>query len=148
MQVTMVALSQMNGKNYFNGKDLSELQLKLIGANAHINGDIWQAMRSSFSLEELISIKRYYKNYNRSIAKVFDDLFNSAIENDKRFRNLHSLTFGLDKVYGKMMLYKWRNRQLKLAVYSYSNPKKFKRLKRQTETKMKKIDRMIMKRLR
>ena len=135
-------------KNYFNGKDLSVLQLKLMGANAHINGDIWQAMSCSFTLEELKSLKPYYKNYNRSIAKVFDDLFESAIENDKRLLNLHSLTLGLDKVYGKMVLRKWRNRQLKLAINSYSNPKKFKRLKKQTETKMNKIDKVIMKRLR
>lgn len=135
-------------KNYFNGKDLSVLQLKLMGANAHINGDIWQAMTSSFSLQEIKSLKPFYKNYNRSIAKVFDDLYESAIESDGRLRNLHSLTFGLDKVYGKMMLYKWRNRQLKLAIYTYSNKKKFERLKRQTETKRNKIDKMIIKRLR
>jgi len=52
-------------KNYFNGKDLSVLQLKLMGANAHINGDIWQAMTRSFSFEEIKLLKPFYKNYNR-----------------------------------------------------------------------------------
>jgi hypothetical protein len=97
-----------------------------MGANAHINGDIWQAMTNSFSLEEIRSLKLFYKNYNRSIGKIFDDLFESAIESDKRLRNLHSIMLGLDKVYGKMMLHKWRNRQLKLAIFKFSEPAKFK----------------------
>ena len=134
-------------KNYFNGKDLSELQLKLMGANAHINGDIWQAMVSSFSLEEIKLLKPYYKRYNKSIATVFNDLYIVAIESDKRLRNLHSLSFGADKVYGKMMLKKWRNRQLKLAVFSYSNPKKFNRLRKRIDAKMKRIDKMIITKL-
>ena len=134
-------------KNYFNGKDLSELQLKLMGANAHINGDICQAMTSSFSFEEIKLLKPYYKSYNRSIAKVFDGLHQSAIKNEKRLSNLHSLSFGFDKVYGKMMLKKWRNRQLKLAVFSYSNPQKFKRLRKRIDAKMKRIDEMIMTKL-
>jgi len=135
-------------KNYFNGKELSALQLKLMGANAHINGDIWQAMTSSFSLEEIKMLKPFYKDYNKSIAKIFDDLFESAIEFDKRLRNLHSMTLGLDKVYGRMMLRKWRNRQLKLAIYSFYQPGKFKRLKKRTESRRKKLDNIIMKRLR
>ena len=135
-------------KNYFTGRELSALQLKLMGANAHINGDIWQAMTSSFSLEEIKMLKPFYKEYNRSIAKIFDDLFEAAIESDKRLHNLHSITLGLDKMYGRWMLRKWRNRQLKLAIYSFYQKGKFKRLKKRTETRMKKIDKIIMKRLR
>jgi len=131
-------------KNYFNAKGLSELQLKLMGANAHINGDIWQVMTNNFSLEEIKTLKPYYKNYNRSISKVFDALYQSAIESNKRLHHLHTLTFGLDKVYGRMMLRKWRNRQLKLAILSYSNPKSFERLKKRTDSKMKRIDELIM----
>ena len=134
-------------KNYFNDNDLSGLQLKLMGANAHINGDIWQAMISSFSFEEIKLLKPYYKKYNRSISKVFDGLHESAIQNEKRLRNLHSLSFGLDKVYGKIMLKKWRNRQLKLAIFSYCNNGKFKQLKKRIDTKMKRINEMIMIRL-
>ena len=50
---TMGTIVPPEWKNYFNGNGLSPLQLKLIGANAHINGDIWQALVNSFSLEEI-----------------------------------------------------------------------------------------------
>ena len=135
-------------KNYFSGKHLSALQLKLIGANAHINGDVWQALTSSFSLREIKKLKPVYKKYSKTINKVFGDLFESAIGSDKRLRNLHSITLGLDKVYGKMMLQKWRNRQLRLAVLNYEQPGKFERVKKRTANKRERIDRMIIKRLR
>lgn len=135
-------------QNYFNGKELTALQLKLLGANAHINGDIWQAMRSSFSLAELKEIKPFYKNYNDPVTKVFDNLFENGIESDKRLRNLHLITFGLDKVCGRMMLHKWRNRQWKLAILSFENPGRFKRLKKRIDKKRNKIDQLIINRLR
>ena len=135
-------------KNYFNGKQLSGLQRKLMGANAHINGDICQALVSSFSLEEIKMLKPVYKKYNKTINKVFGDLFESAIGSHKRLRNLHSITLGLDKVYGKMMLQKWRNRQLRLAVFNFERLKKFERVKKRTANKKERIDRMIIKRLR
>jgi len=134
-------------ENYFNGNKLSSLQLKLTGANAHINGDIWQVLTSSFSLEEIKKIEPVYKIYNKTINKVFTDLFESAIRSDKRLRNLHSITLGLDKVYGKMMLQKWRNRQIRLAKFNFEHPKKFERLKKRIDIKRERIDRMIIKRL-
>ena len=134
-------------KNYFNGNGLTPLQLKLIGTNAHINGDLWQALVNSFSLEEIKKLKPFYKNYNKKINKVFSDLFESAIGSDKRLRELHSITLGLDKIYGKVILRKWRNRQLRLAMFNFERQEKFGRLKKRTDRKREKIDRMIIKRL-
>jgi len=135
-------------KNYFSGNKLSPLQLKLMGANAHINGDVWQALTSNFSFEEIKRVKLFYKSYNKTINKVFDDLFDSAIVSDKRLQNLHSITFGLDKVYGKMLLQKWRNRQLKLALLHFEHHRKFERLKKRVAIKRERIDKMILRRLR
>ena len=132
-------------KNYFNVNSLSSLQLKLMGANAHINGDIWQAMTSSFTLDEIQMIKPAYKNYSRSLNKVFNDLFQMGIKSNNRLYRLHIITIGLDKVYGKMILCKWRNRQLKLAIFSNSDQDRFLKLKRRTDRKREKIDKMIIK---
>src|SRR4026209_2834572 len=71
-------------ENYFSGNKLSLLQLKLMGANAHINGDIWQALTSSFSFEEIKKLEPVYKKYSNTINKVFTGLFESAIKADKR----------------------------------------------------------------
>jgi aryl carrier-like protein len=133
-------------KNYFNG-DHSPLQLKLMGANAHINGDIWQALTNNFSLEEIKQLKTFYKNYNRFIRKEFDELFKSAIRSDKRLHDLNLITLGLDKVYGRMMLKRWRNRQLKLAILKFENPNRFDKKKKRIDKKRNKTDRMIIRRL-
>ena len=142
------ALIPPEWKNYFNGKRLSSLQLKLMGANAHINGDIWQAMVASFSLGELKQLAPVYKDYNRSLDKLFDDLFSMGKKSHKRLRDLHVITLGLDKVYGRMMMRKWRNRQFKLAVLNLSHNEKFNKMKGRTDVKRVKIDKMIIRWLR
>ena len=133
-------------KNYFHG-NYSSLQLKLVGANAHINGDIWQALADNFSIEEIKHLRPFYKNYNRSIVKTFDELYASAIRSDKRLRDLHVITFGLDKVYGRILLRKWRNRQLRLAILKSENPKRFNALKKRIGKKRGRIDKVISRRL-
>src|SRR4026207_81386 len=84
-------------KTYFTGNH-SPLQLKLMGANAHINGDLCPALTDNFSVEEIRQIKPYYKKYNKYICKVFDELFQSGTGSDKRLRHLHLITLGFDKL--------------------------------------------------
>ena len=118
-----------------------------MGANAHINGDIWQALTNSFSRDELVTLKPFYKDYNKKLYQIFDELFDAGLACDRRLRNLHAITFGFDKVYGKILLHKWRNRQLKLAIYSFNNTRKFKKMKKRVEHKMQRIDSMITRKL-
>lgn len=133
-------------RNYFNG-NYSPLQLRLMGANAHINGDIWQALAYNFSVEEIRRLKPFYKNYDRSIRKIYEGLFESGIRTDKRLHDLHVLTLGLDKVYGRMMLQKWRNRQMRLAILKFEDQDKFVTLKKKVDRKRNNIDNMIIRRL-
>jgi hypothetical protein len=133
-------------KNYFTG-DYSPLQLKLIGANAHINGDIWQALTENFSIEEIRQVTPYYRKFNKYIRRSFDRLFQSGRMSDKRLRHLHLITLGADKLYGKMMLKKWRNRQLRLAILKFEHPNRFAVMKKRIDKKRHRIDRMIIRRL-
>lgn len=133
-------------KNYFNGR-YSPLQLKLMGANANINGDIWQVLATNFSLAGIKQLKPVYKNYSAPIKRVYDDLFEQGIRSDKRLRDLHLITLGLDKVYGRMMLRKWRNRQLRLAIVKFKNEERFQLLKIRIDKKRNRIDQMIIRRL-
>lgn len=133
-------------KNYFNG-NYSPLQLKLMGANAHINGDIWRALSENFSPEEIRELSPFYKRYDQSIKNIFDDLFKKGIRSHKRLHDLHVVTLGLDKVYGRMLLKKWRNRQLRLAILKLGNKQKFNALKKRIDKKRTRIDKMIIRRL-
>jgi len=118
-----------------------------MGANAHINGDIWQALTDNFSIGEIRQLKPFYKKYHRSISKICDELWRSGVRSDKRLHDLHVLTFGLDRVYGKIMLKKWRNRQLRLAILKFETPKRFTALKKRIDKKRNRIDKMITRRL-
>ena len=133
-------------KNYFSGA-LSPLQLKLMGANAHINGDIWQALTDNFSAGEIGQVKPFYKKYNKYIGRSFDVLFQSAIRSDKRLHHLHLITLGFDKLYGRLMLKKWRNRQLRLAILKFEHPNRFVAMKKRIYKKRNRIDKMIIRRL-
>ena len=133
-------------KNYFTGK-YSPLQLKLLGANAHINGDIWQALTENFSLVQIKQLTRIYKNYDRFIKTIYDALFEQGIRSDKRLHDLHWITLGLDKLYGRIMLRKWRNRQLKLAIFKFEDEEGFRLLKNKIDKKRNRIDQMIIRRL-
>ena len=133
-------------KNYFNGKH-SPLQLKLMGANAHINRDIWRVLTDNFSLAEIRQLTPFYKNYGRHIREVYDELFEQGIRSDKRLHDLHLVALGMDKVYGRMMLRRWRNRQLKLAILKFQDEDKFNTLRKKIDKKRIRIDKMIIRRL-
>ena len=133
-------------KNYFNGK-YSPLQLKLMGANAHINGDIWRVLTDNFSPAEIKELTPFYKNYGRYIKKIYNELFKQGIRSDRRLYDLHLVVFGLDKVYGRMMLKKWRNRQLKLAILKCEDDVRFNALQKKIDKKRVRIDKMIIRRL-
>jgi len=134
-------------KNYLSGLSLSPVQLQLPGANAHINGDIWQAMHSAFSAEELKMMKPVYRRYNQSLDQIFSGLYSEIYASEKKLRLLHKLSFGLDKYYGRWMLHHWRNRQLNLAISSFENEKKINRLYQRTTNKKNEMDRLIIRRL-
>jgi len=129
-------------RTYFNG-DHSPLQLKLIGANAHINGDLWQALTNNFSLTELYELKPFYKKYGLTLCKEFDELFELGRRSDNRLRNLHFISLGLDRFYGKLMLKRWRNRQIRLAILKYEKPITFTSRKNRIDKKRQRIDKMI-----
>ena len=53
-------------KIYFETSGLSPLKLKLLGINAHINGDLWQALRDSYTVHEIqVSAKPFFYFINR-----------------------------------------------------------------------------------
>lgn len=134
-------------KIYFTSDKLSPIQLKLIGANSHINGDIWQTLTTCFTLAEIKQIKPHYQAYNKILSSIYLSLYKEAISKCRKLKSLHTISLGLEKRYGKKMLGRWRKRQFKIAVFYFNNPGKFLRLKKRVKSKMKRIDRMIINKL-
>ena len=101
------------------------MQYLLIGINTHINEDIWQALIVQFSLFEMEEIKANYFAFYKSLENEYNRIYSQAWLTNQRIRQLHFITFRLDKEYGKMMLKKWRRRQFKIAELYYKNPVRF-----------------------
>ncbi|MBK8952949.1 MAG: hypothetical protein IPM85_12360 [Chitinophagaceae bacterium] len=54
---------------FFSGEEHSALQYQLLGINAHINGDIYQALTQEFSLQELKAYKANFLAFGKLLAE-------------------------------------------------------------------------------
>lgn len=130
-------------KTYYTDSAAPSLRYILLGINAHINGEIWQALTSEFSLEEIRQLKQAYFSYNRSLKKEYNDIYASALASSSRIRLIHTISFGLDRWYGKQLLKRWRRRQMKLAELYYTDPDLFKRKLERLKVKMDRLNKLI-----
>ena len=132
---------------YFKNGNSSELKRKLFGINAHINGDLWQALRDSYNKEEIIKAGRTVFLFHQSLLKIYNDLYEEAKAVNKKVKTIHVLSLGFSKGYGRHLLKKWRKRQIKIATLYYYDRQKFERIKTKTERKKNKIDKTISRQL-
>lgn len=112
-------------KSYYSDTSLSPLQYQLLGINAHINGDIWQALITAFSWEEISANKKSYFNFHRALVKQYEAFYERSVRTSPATRWLHEASLGLDKWYGRVMLGRWRKRQVALAHLHFTNKSKF-----------------------
>lgn len=134
-------------KTYFADSSLSPLQYELFGINAHINGDIWQALTTEFSVKEIQENKGSYFSFQKGLIQQYREFYVASRKASSKIRLLHVATAGLDKLFGKMMLTRWRKRQLLLAILYFNNPQKFDTKLRKLHQKMEHINRMILQHL-
>jgi len=132
---------------YFSHPALSELQFKLAGANAHINGDLWQALCHEFNSEEIKRNKKGFINLNPSFRNTYRMFFNDAAAANKKVAVIQKFSLGLGKWYGWLMMKRWRKRQVKLAILYYENPYRFVKKEKAISKKKQRIDRLILRKL-
>jgi len=134
-------------KAYYADSLLSIFQYQLLGINAHINGDIWQALTAEFTLEELQEHRKNYLDFQKGLVKIYRRFYESSVNNHPATRMLQSVTLGLDKLYGRMMLAKWRKRQLNLAVLYHTDQARFQKKLDKLHRKMGRLNNMVLRHL-
>lgn len=134
-------------KNYYTDTSLTQVQYFLLGANAHINGDIWQALTSEFSLQELNQYKRFYYRYNKKLKEEILSIYDEAFNTVPKVRLLHAVSAGLDKQYGKLMLVRWRKRQMKISMLWFTDRDRFQIKLTSIRKKMAKLDKLVLQNL-
>ncbi|MBL7740417.1 MAG: hypothetical protein JNK14_14465 [Chitinophagaceae bacterium] len=128
---------------YYSDNNASSLRYLLLGINAHINGDIWQALTTEFTKEELEKLKPHYFSYYTELLKEYRRVSEQAWAQSKKLRLLHTISFGMDKWYGKIMLKRWRKRQMNLAGLYFTNRSLFEKKLEQVRRKMIRLEHLI-----
>lgn len=128
---------------YFSMDSLSPVNFQLLGINAHINGNLWQALVRSFNAIELRRFRPCYRAFNRDLKKIFDDFFESSAASDPRFAAATVLIPGFSRAIGHRLLRHWRKRQFKMAELYYRNPPRFRKMEQQVSQKRQSLNRLI-----
>jgi hypothetical protein len=54
------------------------------------------------------------------------------------------ITLGLDRLFGKYLMYKWRRRQIRLTEYLFSGSPKYAKLREEVTKVKERLDRIIV----
>ncbi len=124
---------QFSWQQYYAGEDLNELQYQFMGMNAHINGDMWMALKNAHGYDTLKKYGATLLRFQKELNVYFDSMYNNC-KGYAKVKRLHTCTLGMDRFIGRQMLLHWRKRQLRLANLFYTHPnrcqRKWERLKK------------------
>ncbi len=129
---------------YFADSTLLPAQYYLLGANAHLNGQLAEAIAHSYSTEEWKQLKGKYYLFNRCLNETYRFVHRETLKSSKRARLLHFLSLGLDREAGNYYLYKWRKRQMRLTEYYFAGSPRYQRLYDKIRRKKERIDKMVI----
>jgi Family of unknown function (DUF5995) len=132
---------------YFADTTLEPSQYKLLGANAHLNGGLSEAIAGSYTPDEWKQVKRKYYLFNSCLNKTYNLVYKETVNENKRAGTLNMLTFGVDKILGQYYLYKWRKRQMRLTEYYFYGSPKYKKMVARVNQKKDRIDKMVFNQL-
>jgi Family of unknown function (DUF5995) len=134
---------ELSWQQYYANTGLNELQYQFMGMNAHINGDMWLALKDKYGYDTLKKYKQPLLQFQKALNTFFDSIY-IVSGKYKKIKHLHFFTFGADKIMGRQMILNWRKRQVQLALLFYSNPTKCKRKLRRVKKKMQHYDKFAI----
>lgn len=131
-------------RTYFTDTRLQFYQYYLLGANAHLNGGLSEAIADSYTPAEWSYLKKKYVLFNKCLNKTYHRVYKETMENSKRARLLAFVTLGLAKPVGQYFLFKWRKRQMRCTEYRYTSSPKYQPLAKKISEKKEKVDRLVL----
>jgi hypothetical protein len=131
-------------KKYFEDSTLSRAQFFLLGTNAHLNGQLAEAIFNSYSKAEWKMLRKHYDLFNKCLNETYRYVYRETLDEHPRARTLHLLSLGLDKLAGNYFLYKWRKRQMRVTELRFEDSNKYSELFTRIRKKKDKLDRLII----
>jgi hypothetical protein len=135
-----------NWQRYYQQHD-HPLHNQFTGMNAHINGDMWQALRQTGPADTIRKYRTALIRLQPVFRRFYDSIFTLALR-EKRVRTLHGLTLGLGRSYGRSRIARWRKRQVDLACWHDHKPRRFQRKWASVRRRMSRMDALADKWLR
>ena len=130
---------------YVYAKDsLHPLQYYLLGLNAHINGDMWQALTDCFSEDELEQYQQALLQFQSAITTVYDQYYSLSLTGNIFLRTIHFFSMGLSRKIGNRYIYKCRDLQVKLALLYFRDKNKFEQKLRKAKRRKRLTDHYIL----
>jgi hypothetical protein len=129
---------------YFTDSTLQFYQYYLLGTNAHLNGGLAEAIGGSYTPEQWKWVKQKYHLFNSCLNETYRYVYAETMDNNKRAKLLHALTFGLDRPFGYYLLYKWRKRQMRLMKYYFTASPGYQKLVDKINRKKTKLDELVV----
>jgi hypothetical protein len=133
---------------YFKDSTLQFYQYYLLGTNAHLNGGLAEAIGRSYTPEQWKWVKKKYYLFNSCLNKTYRYVYAETWHNNRRVKLFHTITFGLDRLTGYYLLYKWRKRQMRLMKYYFTGSPQYQKLLQKINCKKKTIDFLVVSQLR
>jgi hypothetical protein len=112
---------EFSWQHYYADTALNELQYQFMGMNAHINGDMWAALKDKYPYDSLVKYQATLIRFQKVLNIYFDSIYAKSGKY-KKIRRLHLYTLGMDKYIGRHLILHWRKRQDRLSILFYSNP--------------------------
>lgn len=134
-------------RSYFSDSSLFFYQYYLLGANAHLNGGLAEAITESYTPDEWNYLRKKYVLFNKCLNITFKRVLAETKENNTKAKWLSVILLGFDKPLGQYYLYKWRKRQMRLTEYKFSKDPAYDKLLKKINHKKEKIDRLIFEKL-
>ncbi len=136
---------RMDWQPYFSDSNFQPIQYKLLAVNADLNGELWQALCNSFTFQEMNMLKEEFKIFKKSLSKIYRIVSDEAATQTKRIALLQILSLGSIKSIGNIYMFKWRSRQMKLALLYLSGSPDFAPLLAKVNRNRAKINSLIFK---
>ncbi len=131
-------------QQYYQDTTLNDLQYKFIGMAAHINGDMWIALKDKYGYDTLKKYRKPLLKFQKILNTFFDSIY-TAPNDYKKLGRLRILTLGMDKYIGRTMVLHWRKKQVRMAMLYYTNPQKCMRKAKHLEKIMLRYKRFAVK---
>lgn len=134
-------------KKYFEDSNLSRTQYYLFGTNAHLNGQLSEAIANSYTPDEWKKLKSRYVIFKKCLNITYRYVYFETMEEHSRARLLRLVTLGQIRHYGKYLMYKWRRRQIRLTEYLYKDSPKYESLRKEVTRIKERLDKVIVREL-